>query len=197
MTHDLEFKWGTSRGVDTYGYALCSLYVDGKRVARCNGGGYDMKGTCFGDYLAGAYADRLRALKEADMPAQSHWDGERRVSDGNAFYGLRFIDPKYDPGKAVIGADCSDRTLAPAGAVGQTVEQAESQGVSFGLERLQAAYQQSSPFASERHTIPCIDGACGMSSVEKIAAAIGLTLEYVPGRKNRRNDLYRMHDNAE
>ncbi len=238
----VEFRWTTSRGRDTYGYTICTLYVDGDRVARCNGGGYDMKGTCFGNFLASHYADRLRALKPTAMPEQSHWqraenprrvcrntacvlsmieggkelehyaadvetcphcgaetdidhrDGQR-VDDGRYFYGLRFVDPNYDAGKAVIGEDCNDRTLSKESAEGLTVEQAEEKGISFGLERLQAAYRRTSPHATETHTEPSIDGACGMSSVEAIARAIGIGLQWVPGRRNRRDDLYILRDN--
>jgi hypothetical protein len=73
MTKTLEFRWTVSRGRDTYGYNICSLYVNGDRASRCNGGGYDMKGTALGDYIAKAYADRLMKLKPEDMPAQGHW----------------------------------------------------------------------------------------------------------------------------
>ena len=69
----LNFVWTTSRGRETYGYNICSLWVDGCRVARCNGGGYDMKGTSLGIWIGHAYADRLLKLTAADMPAQSHW----------------------------------------------------------------------------------------------------------------------------
>jgi hypothetical protein len=60
-----------------------------------------------------------------------------------------------------------------------TVAEAEAKGVSFGLERLQAAYKATAPHATERHTIPTIDGACGMSSVERILRAIGIGLHQV------------------
>lgn len=251
-TISLEFKWTTSRGRDTYGYAVCTLYADGRKVARCNGGGYDMKGTCLGSYLEVAFADRLRELKPQDMPAQSHWqsddtrvcDGDckqafreklkecvlnggtgdgleqerlpgdcwecpkckgptvqsrdgKRIDDGRYFYGLTFHDPNFDPGKAVIGKDCSDRTLTKddVGSKGKTVAEAEAAGNSFGLERLQAVYSASSKHATERHTIPSIDGACGFSSVEQIAKAIDLSLEYVPVRSSKL-DIYILHDDA-
>jgi hypothetical protein len=58
----LVFKWTVSRGRDTYGYNICSLWVDGRKVASCGGGGYDMKGTCFGDYIEANYQDRLQKL---------------------------------------------------------------------------------------------------------------------------------------
>lgn len=70
----LEFKWTTSRARDSYGYPVCTLYADGSKVARCNGGGYDMIGTNLGTYVARAYADRLLALKADDMEAMSHWE---------------------------------------------------------------------------------------------------------------------------
>lgn len=234
----LEFKWTESRGRDTYGYTICTLYVDGRKVARCNGGGYDMKGTCFGSWLASAYADRLNALKPKDMPEQSHWQrsekprrycrnpaceksktkrgdlrrfkhdaytcphcgGEtdvdyqdgKRIDDGRYFYGLSYHDPNYDPGKAVIGEDCDDRTFSKK-SKGKTVEQAEAAGETVGLERYQAFYRASSKVPTERHTVPQIDGACGFSTVEAIARAIGITLEYVPTRK-RNDTIYILHD---
>ncbi len=69
----LEFKWTVSRGRDSYGYNICTLRVDGAKVSACNGGGYDMKGTSFGNWLARAFTPELLKLKSADMPAQSHW----------------------------------------------------------------------------------------------------------------------------
>lgn len=194
----LEFKWTVSRGRDTYGYNICTLYVDGERVARCNGGGYDMEGTVFGNFLARNYADRLRALKIAPPTSETCWHCKGTGFLGEAddrgkcfhcrgtgileleagFLGLTFHDPNYDPGKAVIGKDCSDRTLTLEGeAGGMTVAEAEAKGISIGLERYQAIYAASSKWPTERHTIPSIDGACGMRSVEKIAEAIGLRLD--------------------
>jgi hypothetical protein len=243
MSKTLEFKWTVSRGRDTYGYNICSLYVNGRNAAACNGGGYDMKGTALGNYIAAAYADRLRALRPEDMEEQSHWEradplprrctnascflapviehgnaGEveftqeekcpkcgsdtrpdyhagKRVDDGRYFYGLTFHDPKFDPGKAVIGKDATDRTLGK-GADGKTVEQAEADGESLGLERYQAFYSASSKVPTARHTVPLINGACGQSSVEKIMRAIGLTLEYVPTKK-RSDSIYILHDAKE
>lgn len=229
-------KWGTSRGRDSYGYTTCSLRNQrGERVAACNGGGYDMRGTVLGDWLARTFPNELRALKESDMPAQSHWESKRArvcagvcrgnwraahmqaitedkpepaplpdlpedcyecpvckgptnqsrdgqtVQDGRSFYGLTFHDPNYDASKAVIGKDCSDRTLTPGdvGSGGKTVGDAEAAGNSFGLERLQATYKASSKFATARHTVPRIDGACGESCVRDIARAIGIELHKV------------------
>lgn len=175
----LEFRWGVSRGRDSYGYTICSLWVDGRKVASCNGGGYDMKGTCLGNFIAGRFADRLRALD----PVKA-----------KELYGLTYHDPDYDPGKAVVGKDCSNRTLG--GPDGVTVAEAEAAGQSAGLERLQAFYSASSPVPTERHRIPLIDGACGFRSVETIAEAIGLSLEWIPTR-SKKQDLYQLHDQRE
>lgn len=236
----LEIKWTVSRARDTSGYNVCTLYVDGRKAARCNGGGYDMKGTVLGNWLASAFADRLLKLKPEDMPEQSHWqkaetprricrdtecvvaridesaDGRPEIiytqeltcpkcgkpteidqndgqiiNDGRYFYGLTYHDPNFDPGKAVIGSECQDRTLGE-GSKGQTVEEAEEANVSFGLERYQAFYSASSRIPTEKHTVPMIDGACGWGEVEKIAKAIGITLEWHKTRSTNL-DLWTAH----
>ena len=58
----LQFRWIISKARDTYGYNICSLYVDGEKVSSCNGGGYDMAGTTLGDYLTKTYQQRLKML---------------------------------------------------------------------------------------------------------------------------------------
>lgn len=241
MSITLEFKWTVSRGRDSYGYNICTLYADGRKVARCNGGGYDMKGTCLGNYLVSHFADRLRLLKESDMPSNSHWEYERarvcdgdckekafakmlesdqehielpklpedcyecptckgktrqsndgkRIDDGRSFYGLRFYDPNYDPSKAKL--ERADDCFTKSDDVGKTFEQLQAEGKIVDLEIIREAYKRTSAHATERHTAPTIDGACGMSSVQAIAKAVGLTLEYVPVR-SKKLDVYQMHD---
>ena len=95
----LEVKWATSRAQDTYGYTVCTLYVDGVKVARCNGGGYDLEGTVLGDYIAAAFPDRLRKVK-------------------TALYGLTFHDPTFDPGKAEAE---NGKTVEEAEAAGESL----------------------------------------------------------------------------
>lgn len=79
----LVFRWTVSRARYSYGYNICSLYVDGKKVSSCNGGGYDMKGTALGNWTAYFFKKELLKLKKS-------------------FYGLTFHDPNYDPGKEII-----------------------------------------------------------------------------------------------
>lgn len=79
MKYSLEFKWTVSRGRDTYGYNICSLYVNGKKAYSCNGGGYSMDGTCLGDWMEKEFQDELKTL------------------DVEKYYGLR----KYDDGDVI------------------------------------------------------------------------------------------------
>lgn len=172
MLHTLEFKWTVSRGRDSYGYNICSLYVDGRKVSSCNGGGYDMQGTCLGDFIARKYADRLNKLKI---------NKTAKYKDGH-LYGLSYHDPNYDPGKATIE--------------GETIEEREKAGKSLGLERYQEFYSASSKVPTKRHVVPSIDGACGISSVQRIIEAIDLQLEYVPVQ-SKNLTIYRLVDKAE
>jgi hypothetical protein len=57
-TKVLQFKWTISRG-----YNICSLYVDGKKVSGCSGGGYDMMGTCLGAWIQKEFAEELKSLE--------------------------------------------------------------------------------------------------------------------------------------
>lgn len=152
MMYTLRFSWGISRGRDTYGYNICSLYVHGTRVASCNGGGYDMEGTCLGSWIARAFKDRLLKLRKE-------------------FYGLTFHNPDFDPGKAEVE--------------GETVEEREEAGKSIGLERYQAFYRASSKLPTRKHRVPLIDGACGMSSVQRILEAVGGSMRLV--RRGKRD----------
>ena len=72
----LHFKWSVSRGRDTYGYNICSLWIDGKKVASTCGGGYSMTGTVLGAWIAQRFPEELKKLRPAD------------------FYGLSFYDTK-------------------------------------------------------------------------------------------------------
>ena len=72
----LTFKWTVSRGRNTYGYNICTLYADGYKVSTCNGG-YDMAGTCLGEWIKLAFRNYLKRLTPSN------------------YYGLSF----YKPGK--------------------------------------------------------------------------------------------------
>ncbi len=154
--YNLHFRWTTSRGRDTYGYNICTLFVGTHmgtdvKVAACNGGGYDMQGTCLGNWIAEAFVDKLIDVR-------------------SPFHGLTWHDPNFDPGKAVPEiptwpADADDK--------GKTVERLEEEGKSLGLDRYQQFYKASNPTCTARHLVPLIDGAVGFDSVAKILRAIG------------------------
>lgn len=79
----LMFKWTISRGCDTFGYNICSLYVNEEKATNCKGGGYDMRGTVLADWMEETFPDQLKKLKGNS--------GSGDVSGG--FYGLHFYNP--------------------------------------------------------------------------------------------------------
>jgi hypothetical protein len=109
----LEFKYGTSRGRDTYGYNLVSLYVDGKRVSRQCGGGYDMQGAALGQWITEQFQTELvaiareRAHRMVFVDAQGKWvGGKQEHRSGEPYlYGFEaaFLD---GPAGAVHHAWC-------------------------------------------------------------------------------------------
>ena len=76
----LEFRWTTSRGRDTYDYNICSLWVNGGKATSCDGGGYDMEGTCLAEWIMDNFETRLHGLR-ANYGSND---------DGTGFYGLAF-----------------------------------------------------------------------------------------------------------
>lgn len=73
----LTVSWSVSRGRNTYGYNICRLddYGTGKRY-RCNGGGYDMQGTVFAEWLQDQYQKRMQATNITQLyGAYRHTDG--------------------------------------------------------------------------------------------------------------------------
>lgn len=59
----LEIRWSVSRGRETYGYNICTLEDhDTHKRYRCNGGGYDMLGTVFAEWLQDTHYPALLEL---------------------------------------------------------------------------------------------------------------------------------------
>jgi len=116
-TKHLQIKWTVSRGRDTYGYNICTLRVDSDKVARCDGGGYDMVGTCIGAWLLATFPDRLKTILA--------FNGDHR-RDG--FYGLEFREPKtFDRHESYIDGD--QMTLDGACGIGSVFKIASAIGV--------------------------------------------------------------------
>ncbi len=86
----LSLSWSTSKGRDTFGYNICRLddRNDGRRF-RTIGGGYDMVGTVFGDWLEANYQNELQAIK-----ARAHYLSDENGTVANprtdSLYGMRW-----------------------------------------------------------------------------------------------------------
>jgi len=175
----LKFKWTVSKQRDTYGYNICSLYVDGRKASACSGGGYDMQGKALGNWIARTFEKELVGLT---IPKS-----RRNGQDVQEYYGLTFHDPGFDPGKVKV-----DRApvFGKDEDIGKTIDELEEEGKSLGLERYQAFYKGSSSVPDAKHRIPLIDGACGISSVEQIVNAIGFKLIRLKSTTNL--TMYRM-----
>ena len=77
ITYKLKFKWTTSKGRFTYGWNICSLYIDGKKVGSVNGGNYDMKGSVFGTWVQSQFKDDLINL-DKEYNALKFFDKETK-----------------------------------------------------------------------------------------------------------------------
>jgi hypothetical protein len=62
----VQFRWGVSRGRDTYGYNICSCIIDGEKVGTSIGGGYDMQGASFGEFLRNTFYEELKDLSRKE-----------------------------------------------------------------------------------------------------------------------------------
>lgn len=70
MTHyNLELRYSTSRGAETHGWTICSLYnaLSNKKLTSCRGGGYDMRGTVLGIWMEKTFQEQLKSLNPADF----------------------------------------------------------------------------------------------------------------------------------
>jgi len=115
----LKIKRSTSRGRDSYGYTLFTLW-DGDKKYRTCGGGYDMLGAVFGEWLKDNYLERLKGLTPYDEE-----------------YSMNFYkEHGYQPKQENYGLFCRNGRWA-------------------------------------------VDGACGMSSMERLAGNIGLLIRLV------------------
>lgn len=115
----LVLSWSVSKGRDTYGYNICRLddRNNGKRF-RCMGGGYDMIGTVFGQWLQENYQEKLQAIK-----ACAHYitDENGTVSNprSDSLYGVRW---KTDNTVSLDGACGIESMIRIAETIGLEVE---------------------------------------------------------------------------
>lgn len=117
----LALSWSVSRGRDTYGYNICRLddTSTGDRF-KCMGGGYDMRGTVFGEWLAANYQPELLALKDRASYVFPLEGAPRPANREDSFYGMSY----HEKGERVsldgsCGLECMIRI---AEAIGLEVE---------------------------------------------------------------------------
>lgn len=70
----LDIKWSVSRGRDTYGYSICSLWRGGRKLATCNGGGYDMTGTVVAEWFCREFQAKVWELRSRASTARYRRD---------------------------------------------------------------------------------------------------------------------------
>lgn len=109
-TMNLHFKFTISRGRDTYGYNICTLLVDGQILGRCIGGGYDMQGTAFAQWLESGFQPELKLMCRENgigeqLPQRNYTKGGVivRVYDLPGYYGLTVHTP--DKGTEMVHLD--------------------------------------------------------------------------------------------
>lgn len=90
----LDLSWSISKGRETYGYNIARLDdATTKKRFKCMGGGYDMIGTCFGNWLAETYQERLLAIKEKAFRV---WSAQldKHVDTSESLYGMTHYSDK-------------------------------------------------------------------------------------------------------
>jgi hypothetical protein len=117
----LKITWSISKGRDTYGYNICKLTSRSGHSYKCNGGGYDMIGTVFGDYLECEHQEALQALV-SDLPLEDYGSTPDKVVKGTYhphYHGL-FIKPD---GSVYLNGGCGfDAMRRIAEAIGLDVQ---------------------------------------------------------------------------
>ena len=120
--HHLSISWTVSRGRDTYGYNICRLdsRQSGSRY-KCMGGGYDMVGKVFGDWLECEYQRELVSHVES-LPKIPYGNGKRlQISEeiNPSYYGLTI---REDGSVSLDGACGFDSMRRIANALGLEIE---------------------------------------------------------------------------
>lgn len=114
----LLLSWSTSRGCETYGYPICRLDDTsvGERF-KCMGGGYDMVGTVFAQWLCANYQERLLKLKDrANYVFPVEGCGRHKEDREDSLYGMTYHekgDRIYIDG--ACGLDCVQKIAREIG----------------------------------------------------------------------------------
>jgi hypothetical protein len=119
----LAISWSVSRGRETYGYPIVRLddWDTGKRY-RAMGGGYDMVGTVFGEWLADTHADALLGIAGRAYTVVTGY-GRSKSDHPDPLYGMRVLcDSHARPARVALDGACGlDAMVAIAEAIGLRV----------------------------------------------------------------------------
>ena len=113
----LSISWSVSRGRDTYGYNICRLDDrNGRQRFRTCGGGYDMIGTVFGQWLSSVYQDRLmsKAAELMSIPDASSPYGTTGWVQFKNLYGMVYRPASPDgksPAKVSLDGACGIESM--------------------------------------------------------------------------------------
>lgn len=116
----LALSTSVSKGRDTYGYTIVRLDDTNKGERfKCMGGGYDMVGTVFAEWLVANYQDRLLTLKDR-ANYQVLLSGRKTADRDDSIYGMTYHEK--DNRVHVDGACGIDCVLKIADLIGLDVE---------------------------------------------------------------------------
>ena len=93
--YSLVFTWGTSRGQDTYGYTTVSCKFNNEKMGYCSGGGYDMKGTVFAQFVDKMFHEELKRCSTKGHYGFSFYNKKTRKSQtqwSSNCYDTEFLD---------------------------------------------------------------------------------------------------------
>lgn len=165
----LYFKWTVSKGRDTYGYNICSLYINGSKVSSCNGGGYDMKGTALGDWVEKQFTEDLKTL-------EAHWEE-----------GKPYIPCPKCKGKENRTDKLCPNCESPFGEIWNPDRKTGGlSGLTFVRDNAPYGTVKKWREGDKIH----LDGAVGFECIKDILKAIGYDLIYLSDRSARGSDKY-------
>jgi hypothetical protein len=96
-THTLKLRWTVSKAKDSYGYNVLTL-LDGDDKYKTSGGGYDMQGTVFANWLQAKFFPKII---EICRPKKDEFYGYYDTSYGQYLSGACGLDCMIKIAKAI------------------------------------------------------------------------------------------------
>lgn len=101
---NLKIKFSVSRGRETYGWNIISLWDKGTKYSTC-GGGYDMTGSVFGQWLTANYLEEI--ISKLKPHEEGGLYGFHRYKDKYRLDGACGLDSMITIAKAIgLGVQC-------------------------------------------------------------------------------------------